>query len=145
MIITRNELYHPSREEIALTEVLHALSDPVRLYLVQCLAGSGVERPCGSFDLPIAKSTATHHWRVLRESGVVAAREEGTKKYHRLRREDLEARFPGLLDSVLANAHATERSASAETPEPPEPSPQPGPPAPPEPPAPPQPLPTGTR
>jgi DNA-binding transcriptional ArsR family regulator len=121
MIITRNELYHPAREDIVLAEVLHALSDPVRLYLVQCLAECGIERPCGSFDLPIAKSTATHHWRVLRECGVVAAREEGTKKYHRLRREDLDARFPGLLDSILTNAKAYAPARPA----PPEPAPAP--------------------
>ena len=77
---------------------------PARLDLVRQLAECGVERACGSFDLPIAKSTATHHWRVLREAGVVKAREEGTKKYHSLRRADLDARFPGLLDSILANA-----------------------------------------
>jgi DNA-binding transcriptional ArsR family regulator len=99
----RTELYHPAREQIQLTEVLHALSDPIRLDLVRRLDECGEERSCGSFQLPIAKSTATHHWRVLREAGVVAAREEGTRKYHRLRREDLDARFPGLLDSILAS------------------------------------------
>ena len=104
MYATRIELYHPSREQITLPGVLHALSDPLRLDLVRQLDGEGIERPCGSFDLPIAKSTATHHWRVLREAGVVRAREEGTKKYHSLRRGDLDARFPGLLDSILANA-----------------------------------------
>ena len=70
--------------------------------IVRELDACGAERTCGSFDLPIAKSTATHHWRVLRDAGVVSAREEGTKKYHRLRRADLDARFPGLLDSVVA-------------------------------------------
>ncbi len=97
----RTELYHPERADIALTDVLHALSDPTRLDLVRALDACGAERTCGSFDLPIAKSTATHHWRVLREAGVVAAREDGTRKYHRLRREDLDARFPGLLDTIL--------------------------------------------
>ncbi|HLI57736.1 MAG TPA: helix-turn-helix transcriptional regulator [Actinomycetota bacterium] len=101
---TSNELYHPPAGDIALTDVLHALSDPIRLELVRILDECGEERTCGSFNLPIAKSTATHHWRVLREAGVVAAREEGTHKYHRLRREDLDARFPGLLDSILASA-----------------------------------------
>ena len=100
----RHPLYHPPREEITLPGVLHALSDPLRLDLVRQLDADGVDRSCGSFDLPIAKSTATHHWRVLREAGVVTAREEGTKKYHSLRRGDLDARFPGLLDSILANA-----------------------------------------
>jgi DNA-binding transcriptional ArsR family regulator len=103
--ISRHEpLHHPPREEITLPAVLHALSDPLRLDLVRQLDECGVERACGSFNLPIAKSTATHHWRVLREAGVVNAREEGTKKYHSLRRDDLEARFPGLLDSILANS-----------------------------------------
>ena len=101
---SKTELYHPTNEEIALTDVLHALSDPIRLDLVRRLDDFGGERTCGSFDLAIAKSTATHHWRVLREAGVVAAREDGTKKYHRLRRADLDARFPGLLDAVLAGA-----------------------------------------
>jgi DNA-binding transcriptional ArsR family regulator len=104
MHLTEPELYHPSRDELMLTDVLHALSDPIRLDLVRQLDESGEERTCGSFALPIAKSTATHHWRVLRECGVVSARLEGTKKYQRLRREDLDARFPGLLDTVLANS-----------------------------------------
>ncbi len=95
-------LYQPDVDEIELTAVLHALSDPVRLGLVQELYACQSERTCGSFDLPISKSTATHHWRVLRESGVVSAREEGTKKFHRLRRQDLDLRFPGLLDAVVS-------------------------------------------
>lgn len=104
MSIATTQLYHPPTKQIALTAVLHALSDPIRLELVRRLDECNEERPCGSFDLPIAKSTATHHWRVLRESGVVAAREQGTRKYHRLRRADLEERFPGLLDCILASA-----------------------------------------
>jgi len=102
MEATKSDLHHPARDEIVLTDVLHALSDPIRLDLVRRLDECRGERTCGSFELPIAKSTATHHWRVLRECGVVAAREDGTKKYHRLRRDDLDARFPGLLDSVLS-------------------------------------------
>ena len=98
---TQNEL--PAPEAMELTEVLAALSDPIRLEIVRQLAEDGGERTCGSFGLPIAKSTATHHFRVLREAGVVASREEGTRKFNRLRRDDLEARFPGVLGSVLAN------------------------------------------
>ena len=101
---TTGELLHPAREEIRLTEVLHALSDPIRLDLVRQLDACTGERTCGSFNLPIAKSTSTHHWRVLRESGLVFTREVGTKRYQRLRREDIDARFPGLLESVLASS-----------------------------------------
>jgi DNA-binding transcriptional ArsR family regulator len=105
-ITERSELGGPDRADLVLTDVLHALSDPIRLDLVRTLAECDEERSCGTFDLPIAKSTATHHWRVLRECGVVSARVEGTKKFHRLRRVDLDARFPGLLASVLDHAGA---------------------------------------
>ncbi len=95
---------HPATADLELTAVLGALSDPVRLEIVRRLAAHDAEQTCGSFGLPVAKSTATHHFRVLREAGVIASREEGTRKFNRLRRDDLEARFPGLLDAILANA-----------------------------------------
>jgi DNA-binding transcriptional ArsR family regulator len=59
------------------------------------------------FEVPVAKSTMTHHFRVLREAGVVWQERQGTTKLTSLRREDLDARFPGLLDSVLASAATT--------------------------------------
>jgi DNA-binding transcriptional ArsR family regulator len=99
----KTDLHHPTTDEIELTDALHALSDPLRLELVRVLDECGEERSCGTFDLPIAKSTATHHWRVLRECGVVASRTDGTRKFQRLRRADLDARFPGLLDTILAH------------------------------------------
>ena len=95
-------LGHPSREEIELAAVLHALSDPMRLRIVADLAEEGGERTCKSFDLPIVKSTCTHHFRVLREAGVIRQRVAGTAKVNSLRLDDLEARFPGLLAAVLA-------------------------------------------
>jgi DNA-binding transcriptional ArsR family regulator len=101
----QEEIPHPEREEIELEAVLHALSDPVRLRMVRELAERG-ERPCGSIDLPVTKSTCTHHFKVLREAGVIEQRQEGTARLNSLRREDLDARFPGLLDSVLRAAAA---------------------------------------
>ena len=76
------------------------MSDPVRLAIVKHLAEDG-GKACGTFCLPVAKSTASHHFRVLREAGVIQMRPEGTQYINSLRREDLDARFPGLLDSVL--------------------------------------------
>ena len=96
-------LSHPAREEIQLAAVLHALSDPMRLRIVSGLAG-GESKTCKSFDLPVTKSTCTHHFRVLREAGVIRQRLEGTTRLNSLRREDLEDRFPGLLESVLRAA-----------------------------------------
>jgi DNA-binding transcriptional ArsR family regulator len=99
-------LPHPSADELQLTAVLHALSDPQRLRIVRALAEDPEPRPCGGFDLEISKSTKTHHFRVLREAGVITTREEGTARLNSLRRDDLEARFPGLLDAVLQTQHA---------------------------------------
>jgi len=97
------QLPHPQREELELSSVLHALSDPVRLQIVASIATGG-ECAMGQIDVPVAKSTCTHHFKVLRESGVVAQRQVGTARLNTLRREDLDARFPGLLDSVLRSA-----------------------------------------
>ncbi len=94
-------LRHPTVDELELAAVLHALSDPQRLAIVRALAESPAPRRCGSFGLGLAKSTMTHHFRVLREAGVVSQQEEGTARLNRLRREDLDRRFPGLLDAVL--------------------------------------------
>src|SRR5437868_3921179 len=93
-------LAHPERDEIELSGVLHALSDPVRLEIV-CGLAAGEERSCKTFDLPVVKSTCTHHFKVLREAGLIEQRLEGTTRMSRLRRADLDARFPGLLDSIL--------------------------------------------
>jgi DNA-binding transcriptional ArsR family regulator len=93
-------LPHPDTDRIELATVLHALSDPMRLQIVAALA-AGDERTCKSFELPVVKSTCTHHFRVLREAGVIRQRLQGTTRLNSLRREDLDQRFPGLLDSVL--------------------------------------------
>jgi DNA-binding transcriptional ArsR family regulator len=102
------ELGDPALEKVVevleLAPVLAALSDPIRLRIVARLA-EGDECSCGSFDLPVTKSTCSHHFRVLREAGVIATRIEGKTRMNRLRRDALEQAFPGLLDAVLrANA-----------------------------------------
>jgi DNA-binding transcriptional ArsR family regulator len=99
-------LCHPGRDEIELPAVLHALSDPMRLRIVAALA-RGEERTCGSFELPVVKSTCTHHFRVLREAGVIHQRLHGTTRMNSLRRADLDMRFPGLVEAVLAAAGET--------------------------------------
>jgi DNA-binding transcriptional ArsR family regulator len=95
-------LYHPTPEDIELATVLHALSDPQRLRIVRELSADPEPRPCGGFDVDVSKSTCTHHFRVLREAGVIEQEVLGTSRLNSLRREDLDARFPGLLDAVLA-------------------------------------------
>jgi len=85
--------------------VMAALSDPVRLGIVATL-GAKSEVACGCFDLPVGKSTSSRHFRVLREAGLIQQRDEGTRRLNSLRREELQRRFPGLLDLVLREAAA---------------------------------------
>ncbi|SRR5579883_1161416 len=96
-------LYHPDQKDISLAGVLYALGDPVRLEIVRLLATQG-ERCCGEFNFAIAKSTMSNHFKILRESGVLLIRKEGTQHINTLRQDDLEALFPGLLDAVLRSA-----------------------------------------
>lgn len=91
---------HPRREDIRLDHVLTALSNPVRLAVLCVLAREG-ESLCCAVLPQIRKSTMTHHFRILRDSGVVWQRHVGREYRLSLRREDLAARFPGLLDAVL--------------------------------------------
>ena len=101
--VTAADIPHPAVEDLDLAAVLHALSDPVRLDIVSGLA-AGDERACGSFDVAVTKSTCTHHFRVLREAGLIRQRQQGTMRLNSLRRDDLEARFPGLLGTILEAA-----------------------------------------
>ena len=99
---------HPSQESVDLDSVdgvavLQALSDPVRLEIVRQLAGcpEAGELRCREIELPVTKSTASHHLKTLHTAGVTSEREQGTSKFIRLRRAELDVRFPGLIDSVL--------------------------------------------
>ncbi|WP_327104189.1 ArsR/SmtB family transcription factor [Nonomuraea glycinis] len=97
------QAHHPEAGQIALTGVMAALSDPIRVGLVRVLA-DGRERGWGELRAPVAKSTLSHHLRVLRDAGLTRTRQEGTRCFVILRRTDLQARFPGLLQAVLAAA-----------------------------------------
>ena len=99
------DLYHPRLEDVGLANVLHALSDPVRLEIVRVLAGLD-EIPCSSLNATVSKSTMSHHFKVLREAGVTHTRANGTKRMISLRQEELEGRFPGLLHSILQSSKA---------------------------------------
>jgi DNA-binding transcriptional ArsR family regulator len=93
----------PNLDAVSGVTVLQALSDPVRLEIVRQLAGCDDtgEIQCGEIRVPVTKSTASHHFKTLLRAGVIAEREEGRCKYFQLRREELDRRFPGLIDSVL--------------------------------------------
>ena len=95
----------PAAETIEVAAVLNALSDPVRLEIVRSLATRD-SCACNAIELPVGKATASHHFKVLRLAGVILQHDEGTRRISRLRRNELEQRFPGLLESVLRAAQS---------------------------------------
>lgn len=99
------KFHHPAVADVALEHLFHALSDPVRLEIVRRLAVEG-EATCAALDGGRPKSSMSHHFRVLREAGLVRTRGEGAAHLNALRKDELDQRFPGLLDVVLAPAAA---------------------------------------
>ena len=98
------DLLHPERSEIQLTDVLFALSDPERLAIARQLTDGPLNMAaCHSSDPNLPKSTKSHFMKVLREAGVIRNEPHGRQRMLTLRRDDLDARFPGLLDAVLGD------------------------------------------
>ena len=98
----------PDLADVDLVTVLQALADPVRVEIVRQLAGCSDSDglTCGQIELPVSKSTQSHHMKVLSGAGLLASREEGTRKYVSLRRAELERHFPGLIELVLSGRKA---------------------------------------
>lgn len=91
---------HPAASELSLERVLYALSDSIRLDIVRHLARVDAAT-CGELDGGRPKSTVSHHFKVLREAGLVFTKNNGTIHMNTLRRADIESRFPGLLAAIL--------------------------------------------
>jgi DNA-binding transcriptional ArsR family regulator len=92
---------HPDVRVIPLQQVLEALVDPVRRDIVTQLCDASADVRCGGFDLPVSTSTATHHFRVLREAGLIRQYYVGTSRMNALRRSEVDEIFPGLLDAIV--------------------------------------------
>jgi DNA-binding transcriptional ArsR family regulator len=93
----------PAAADVRLAAVLHALSDPIRLEVVRRLS-DGAEHSCAAFHGlgGVSVPTLSHHLKVLREAGLTNTRIEGKHRFLALRSEDVTARFPGLLASIVA-------------------------------------------
>ncbi|MEN0135045.1 MAG: helix-turn-helix domain-containing protein [Rhodococcus sp. (in: high G+C Gram-positive bacteria)] len=98
--------------DVTLQHVLEALVDPVRRTVVSQLAQAGQDISCGTFDVPVSRSTLTHHFNVLREAGVIRQYYVGTTKMNALRTDEMNERFPGLLPALIA-ASAEDTASSA--------------------------------
>jgi DNA-binding transcriptional ArsR family regulator len=99
---------HPDPDEFDLTTILHALADDNRRSVIAQLAAEpqGTEQFCSVFGLPWAPSTRTHHFRVLRKAGLIWQRDVGNGRMTKLRRDDVDRAFPGVLDAILAADNA---------------------------------------
>jgi len=95
------QIKHPSIDQVELTDIMYALSDPTRLEIVGRLANAGRKLTCGELDLNRPKSSMSHHFKILRAAGLVETLIEGTEHMNALRIAEIEQKFPGVLQSVL--------------------------------------------
>jgi len=95
------QIKHPTIEQVELTDIMYALSDPTRLEIVMRLANAGKKLTCGELDLNRPKSSMSHHFKILRGAGLVLTLIEGTEHMNTLRIDELEQKFPGVLSSVI--------------------------------------------
>ncbi|MBT1631556.1 ArsR/SmtB family transcription factor [Curtobacterium flaccumfaciens] len=94
----------PEVSALRFSKVIEAIADPIRLSIVSQLAASGKDMSCGAIQLPIAASTATHHFTALRQAGLIRQYYVGTSRMNTLRMEDIESAFPGFLPAVITSA-----------------------------------------
>ncbi|MDK1494501.1 helix-turn-helix transcriptional regulator [Sinorhizobium sp. 7-81] len=98
-------LPHPTADQITLSNVLAALGDPTRLAIVGYLARrEGQPTMCLNFTDFGSKTNISYHLAKLREAGITRTEVSGTSRLITLRRNELDSRFPGLLDSIIAAA-----------------------------------------
>ncbi|MGH3244952.1 MAG: ArsR/SmtB family transcription factor [Trebonia sp.] len=110
-----DDVVEPAPAEFQLPRILAALADPHRLTTVRYVAANG-DSCCADViaqaGLAITKSTFSHHLRILREAGILTKRIQGTRGFTRLRKDDLDDRFPGLMDSIITADASLTRHAS---------------------------------
>ena len=102
-ILRMDRLVHPNLTDVSLPAALHALADPVRLDIIERLVTNQCLNASTACAGGTPKSTISNHLNILRAAGLVETSVEGRERINRLRRADFDARFPGLLDSILAN------------------------------------------
>ena len=98
------QIKHPTIEQVELADIMYALADPTRLEIVVMLARAGKKLTCGEINLNRPKSSMSHHFKILRSAGLVETLIEGTEHMNSLRLEEVESKYPGVLNAVLKAA-----------------------------------------
>ena len=108
-------LFHPPIEAVTVEGILHALSDPVRVAIFTNLATSDCAYNCSTFlnvtEKKIPKSTLSHHFKALREAGLIWAERRGVEMHNTSRCSEIESRFPGLIAAII-NAHKVQMEST---------------------------------
>jgi DNA-binding transcriptional ArsR family regulator len=108
-------LFHPPIEDVTVEGILYALSDPVRVAIFTDLATSDCAYNCSTFrnvtEKKIPKSTLSHHFKALREAGLIRAERRGVEMHNTSRCPEIESRFPGLIAAII-NAHTVQMQSS---------------------------------
>ena len=108
-------LFHPPIEDVTVEGILHALSDPVRVAIFSDLANSGCAYNCSTFlnvtEKKIPKSTLSHHFKALREAGLIRAERRGVEMHNTSRCAEIDSRFPGLIAAII-NAHKVQMAST---------------------------------
>jgi DNA-binding transcriptional ArsR family regulator len=99
-----NIISHPTIDDVEIVDILHALGDPVRLQIVRIAARTKTALPCSAFNLNLPKATASRHFQILRDAGILKQTPEGNQRLISLRRKELDKKFPGLLRLVLTSS-----------------------------------------
>lgn len=96
-------IHHPDVASLDLATIMRTLGDPMRLEIVRLL-GEEDELLCGEVyeRLGLPASTGSYHAKLLRQAGITRSRAAGTQRLLSLRRDDLESRFPGLVELITA-------------------------------------------
>lgn len=94
------QIKHPKLDQIELTDIMYALSDPARIEIVKALSGSK-SKTCSELNCDRPKSSMSHHFKILRESGLLETQIEGKEHKNSLRTAELEKKFPGLMKTIL--------------------------------------------
>ena len=108
-------LFHPPIEDVTVEGILHALSDPVRVAIFTDLTNSDCAYNCSTFlnvtEKKIPKSTLSHHFKALREAGLIRAERRGVEMHNTSRCPEIESRFPGLIAAII-NAHKVQMASA---------------------------------
>ena len=109
-------LFHPSIEDVTVENILHALSDSVRVAIFSQIVGSGRPQNCSDFlhisEKSIPKSTLSQHFKALREAGLIRGERKGVEMRNTSRCAEIDQRFPGLIKAIV-KAHNLQLEGNA--------------------------------